>query len=779
MRDDGPKGKSSRLLLLDQPPQHKRVARLLCTGTRERYRIPQIPAKYSMPSVFLPDDVLAAALAALEAQGGSIGAPLAALRTHLAATAVHDASSSPSLTVPPSSTLPGPTGCSPPTTMSHARSPPTVALPANTLPADTFPSARHRCRTLTVRARARSVPLPDDYYLLEHCFRSLPHHPVDTAMGTALGSSAMSQPFAAPSDFDFDFSPVASPIRSSPTLQGSSPAKDAGKLSPLRLPTPFDFTLPPASSALFNPMSPLSPMSPMTPTFPPLQSSPSPPVLLGKRRAAELEEEEEEEGEEEEGEHSDRDGDYADAPPLKIRIRRVCRCTGTAGDDGNGGGGGGGGGGGPGPVHLWTKDCVRRGDRGRVGQDSDIGQMPCHVDGCEHQQCQEEARGGSNGDEENNSQEGSRKRPKKAPAAKKGQVGWCVDEEGGPILTKAGGKLLGQLLGVFGRHHRQALEAVLRGPSGAAESSIGRATDTAALVKRLVKQSEDLRIAELERMVTLVQLALNVDSEQRDAKLKCLRNVSLASLAKTHGQAQRTFAEWVEHGHRLLLLCAAGSMYLLPVIAALELRTTITRQCTARDLISVASALRSVKHGQWLPMVRRMMVPLHYMRGCAGWIQSFTLHYTLPCKQGADAETKVLHLYDMKELDGIYDDVQTNYVRLPERSAEWEVTTLPLWKPLEDPERLKLPTPRTIKTPLDLSSAKNRKCPVTRKNRDRFTDTQRVHAGNAHVATSVDDLESHLKTNHAGGQNTPGVYVEAGGSTLNGSVRFDIFFCSL
>ncbi|KAJ7646268.1 hypothetical protein DFH06DRAFT_1332657 [Mycena polygramma] len=373
-----------------------------------------------MPSLFLPDDVLTAALAALDAQGGSIGAPLAALRTHLAATAVHAASSSPSITVPSSSTLSGPPGRSPPTTTSHACSPPTAALPA-----DTFQSARHRRRALGVRARARSVPLPDDDYFLEHGFQILAHHPVAPPLGTALGSSSVSQPFAAPSDFDF--SPGASPVRSSPTLQGSSPAKD-GKLSPLRLPTPLDFTPPPASSALFNPMSPLSPTSPMSPTFPPSESSPSPPTLLGKHRAAELEEEEEEEEED-----SDRDDDYADVPPLKIKIRRVCRCSGTAGD---GGGGGGGGGGGAGPVHLWTKDCVRRGDRGRVGQDSDISQMPCHVDGCEHQQCQEEAGVASNSGEErsgNNSQEGSRKRPKKGP------VGWCVDEEGGPIITKAGG----------------------------------------------------------------------------------------------------------------------------------------------------------------------------------------------------------------------------------------------------------------------------------------------------------------------------------------------------
>lgn len=118
-------------------------------------------------------------------------------------------------------------------------------------------------------------------------------------------------------------------------------------------------------------------------------------------------------------------------------------------------------------------------------------------------------------------------------------------------------------------------------------------------------------------------------------------------------------------------------MYILPIAAALEMRTYITRTCTPADLISLGAALRVVKRqsrmlttfiladlphlsdGQWLPMVRRLMVPLHYMRNDQGYIQTLNLQYYQPYVHGKTQELKIFSFINMDILDDIYKDVET------------------------------------------------------------------------------------------------------------------------
>lgn len=38
-----------------------------------------------------------------------------------------------------------------------------------------------------------------------------------------------------------------------------------------------------------------------------------------------------------------------------------------------------------------------------------------------------------------------------------------------------------------------------------------------------------------------------------------------------------------------------GTMYILPILAALDMRTVVTRQCSELDILSLANALRQVK----------------------------------------------------------------------------------------------------------------------------------------------------------------------------------------
>ncbi|KAJ7654486.1 hypothetical protein DFH06DRAFT_1329760 [Mycena polygramma] len=456
-------------------------------------------------------------------------------------------------------------------------------------------------------------------------------------------------------------------------------------------------------------------------------------------------------------------GDAIPAPIARRRRRRrnkIMRRTpmqtvtgwkarGSAGDgDGDGDGDGGVG---PPAEHNWTPGCVQHGDRGLVGQPADIGNMPCHTeetsgadrgrangygdgegDAAENEQEQEQR-------SSNDGQQGPRKRQKK------GRVEWRLDPEGGPVVTKAAGELLARILAIYGRTNRLALDSVLHGPTSPSQTKTAAgATDIKALVEKLSDQMTAMHIAELEYMLALMQLALSVDREQRDAKLKHEPNVSITKLAEQYGKPRSTFSDWVHFGHRLLLLCAAGTMYMLPIIAALDLRTEITRRCTTTDLLSLAAALRvdQFVDGQWLPMVRRLMIPIHYQQSSTGYIQMLSLQYRKLYVPGKAEDTQVISFGDLTLLDAIYDRVQTNYQILPSRSPEWHITNLPLWKPLDDPAMLKLPEARTIKTPLKL---------------------ERLHA-------LVEDLTQRLRAQHAGG--TPNMYTEINSGILNGQPLF-------
>ncbi|KAK7027016.1 hypothetical protein R3P38DRAFT_2836221, partial [Favolaschia claudopus] len=96
---------------------------------------------------------------------------------------------------------------------------------------------------------------------------------------------------------------------------------------------------------------------------------------------------------------------------------------------------------------------------------------------------------------------------------------------------------------------------------------------------------------------------------QRKLQNAPIRDTTDKTLAQLYalGTAENTFRDWVSFGKRLLLLCGGGTLYLLPIIAALDLRTHITRRVSEWDLLSLSTALRRVKNGMWRPMVHRLM----------------------------------------------------------------------------------------------------------------------------------------------------------------------------
>ncbi|KAJ7211376.1 hypothetical protein GGX14DRAFT_565248 [Mycena pura] len=302
-----------------------------------------------------------------------------------------------------------------------------------------------------------------------------------------------------------------------------------------RLPSPQSSPLLPPVSSPNVPRSPLgsSPTLKGDNTLPfhtrflsPLRLDSETPVqspsssALGKRAAAHLDSD----SDEDENEEEDTQCGRQSLTGLKIRLpaRAAVQAVGrTARDDG---------------------DCPRRGKASRTGSNRDIGNMPCNQPDC----------GTCVSGKKNNKQSGQRKRRRKE------KVPWRLDPDGGPAITEDAGRLLSKLLAVFGRAHRQDLEEVLAGLQGGLTMTDSH--DMASVVARIKQQTNEIRVREVHLMLSLIQLALNVDSLRADAKLKHLRRVTGKDLAQKYapGTHENTFAEWVNHGKKLLLLCAGG-----------------------------------------------------------------------------------------------------------------------------------------------------------------------------------------------------------------------------
>ncbi|KAK7063409.1 hypothetical protein R3P38DRAFT_2490544, partial [Favolaschia claudopus] len=258
------------------------------------------------------------------------------------------------------------------------------------------------------------------------------------------------------------------------------------------------------------------------------------------------------------------------------------------------------------------------------------------------------------------------------------------------------------------------------------------------------------RVREVHLMLSLIQLALNVDSIRAQSRLRHgpKRDTTDKTLAQLYapGTPENTFRDWVSSGKRLLLLCAGGTLYLLPIIAALDLRSHITRQVNEWDLLSLSTALRRVKHGMWHPMVHRLMMPIFHMRAStSGYVKSFRLLWNVPAAVGVVPSTLVFGFSDIGVSDRVFDGVQTCFPTLFTRSLEWDSARVPLWKSLSDPTKTCLPSIFTLKTPLKFKKTKS---PVTKANRNEFTDSQREKAEVAYMAQDLEDLQDEVQALH-------------------------------
>ncbi|KAK7040572.1 hypothetical protein R3P38DRAFT_3461579 [Favolaschia claudopus] len=94
---------------------------------------------------------------------------------------------------------------------------------------------------------------------------------------------------------------------------------------------------------------------------------------------------------------------------------------------------------------------------------------------------------------------------------------------------------------------------------------------------------------------------------------------------------------------------------------------------TELDIVSLAGAIRVVENleGQWLPLVRQLMVPLKYMMSTPTAIQQLSLSYNVPKGMWEAVETRIYTFSNVAALDAVFASVETNVWKLLQQAEEW------------------------------------------------------------------------------------------------------------
>ncbi|KAF8064389.1 hypothetical protein FPV67DRAFT_1672104 [Lyophyllum atratum] len=120
--------------------------------------------------------------------------------------------------------------------------------------------------------------------------------------------------------------------------------------------------------------------------------------------------------------------------------------------------------------------------------------------------------------------------------------------------------------------------------------------DDLAPLRALAIRCDELEVnvhrTELDFMITLIQLTLAVDVIRKGFTDKDCPSVG--ALGSQIGFTPNKFRDWVAHGTRLAYLVAAGTPWILLVIAALGMRACLTRRqdTVTEDIYSIAFTLR-------------------------------------------------------------------------------------------------------------------------------------------------------------------------------------------
>ncbi|KAJ7629551.1 hypothetical protein B0H17DRAFT_1187876 [Mycena rosella] len=392
---------------------------------------------------------------------------------------------------------------------------------------------------------------------------------------------------------------------------------------------------------------------------------------------------------------------------------------------GNGRGGGAGGNGG----YYARWPCPRKGDARRIGRDEDIGRIG------------KRRRMDEDGESEVDADEAETNR------------GWRTDSSGRPV-TQGAGLVLTTLVSIYSIVNQaslvQLLDALKSSNPDLPPQQFDKGIDMKGVISRLAYFQTATQLNDLLYMISLIQLALEIDQLKIEAVKAHKRKPGLPAISEKMGVERSTFQEWVTAGMRLVHLCATGTLYMLPILAALGLRTFLTKKEHVDSLNSLADALREVSDSKWGPLVKRLMGAMRYIQ-----TQDIPLFKNQKFRRGDEC----FGFTDTLEADHILCTVETkigSLFTLPERSALWDQADPSLYT--TPPTFDTFPEVVKIRTPLVLE--KSTKVPFEKTEASALTERERVFACKAEKILDLAELEEKLNHIHSTGKSEPGKYVQ-------------------
>ncbi|KAJ7021638.1 hypothetical protein C8F04DRAFT_1313727 [Mycena alexandri] len=402
--------------------------------------------------------------------------------------------------------------------------------------------------------------------------------------------------------------------------------------------------------------------------------------------------------------------------------------------------------------------CARKADGAHMGADRDIGLMDCDDEGCTscggHITSLETGVMHDDDDDDGETEVESKEDDESTRKKKKRKTKTGYKTTGhGPGLTKDAGALLGMLVaGIFLRETREMLDSLLLniGPETESEKDYASPPDLPGVIGRLDLFATKSHKSSFWYMVMLVQLALHVHSERQET-VKRVGGLS---------------PEDLKLGPRLVTLCAASSPYILVIIAVLGMQDDfISRHKSSnQDITALATALREVSHDKWGTLVKRLRIPLDYIRRKCFYLEKYNFCYREPRDAPKKPKIRQIPFFSLIETDEVLESVVTNCPDLPPRSQCWN-EPLPLWNVFTDPAQIPMPPLRTITSSLDFKKVDS---PVTWKTTDEWTRQQRLIGKDADMCEDMDELEEMMGVLHEEDGQEPSRYIGVPSNILDG-----------
>ncbi|KAJ6561424.1 hypothetical protein DFH09DRAFT_1082892 [Mycena vulgaris] len=278
------------------------------------------------------------------------------------------------------------------------------------------------------------------------------------------------------------------------------------------------------------------------------------------------------------------------------------------------------------------------------------------------------------------------------------------------------------------------------------------------------------------QMMSYVHLALHVEWRRKQSGRK---GTDFRAMAAECGEEvnQRRLQKWFTAGSRLIYLCGASSLYLIPMFAAAGMKSDICFKYSCRQIQVLAFVLcNPVCVFYSLSLVLPKLKPLHLADdgthsltvSCGKLIRTVVVPQMALIKQLSSAlnatafklsffgtPTEDLPFCDLDVLPLRLRAFKANFYALPPADVVWEVLASDMLSPGLAPVLAPLKIDSScvaeeikIITSLLLDPTV---CPVTKENLEAWTRVQRAFALCAQEATSIDDLKNKLAKLHTGG----------------------------